>query len=310
MSKSILRVEHLTHRYGSKTAVNDLSFEIGSNGVLGLLGSNGAGKSTTINILCGALNPTVGNVFIDGINIRKNQIASKKLIGFLPQKAPLYKDLTVDEYLEYCGKIRLLKGEALKKGISDVKELCNIAHYSKTLIRNLSGGYQQRVGIAQAIIHNPKLVVFDEPTNGLDPNQVLEVRKLIQNISREKAVLLSTHILSEVQATCKNVIMIEKGDMVFSGSMQSFNNYVEPNTISLYLENPPKEKILLEIEGVREIKGSGNRITIQTDEVKQTSKRLIEKSTKENWGLLEIFTIKNSLDDIFSELSSQKQIKE
>ncbi|GAA3604938.1 ABC transporter ATP-binding protein [Flavivirga amylovorans] len=304
MVNSILKVQNLTHYYGNKVAVNDISLEIKSNGVLGLLGSNGAGKSTTINILCGVLSPTKGDVFINGINIRNNQIASKKLIGFLPQKAPLYFDLTVNEYLEYCAKIRLIPNVKIRNAVERVKQLCNISHFSKALIRSLSGGYQQRVGIAQAIIHDPKLVVFDEPTNGLDPVQVLEVRKLIQTISKDRAVLLSTHILSEVQATCSNIIMIEKGNKVFSGSIEDFNNYVAPNTLSIKMILPPELEEFLLICGVEEVDFKNEIILVKTNDIIKTSKAIIERSIKSNWGLIEIFPLKNSLDDVFAELSS------
>ena len=187
-----------------------------------------------------------------------------------------------------------------------VKERCSLIHFSKTLLRNLSGGYQQRVGIAQAIIHNPRLVVFDEPTNGLDPVQVLQVRKLIQEISEERAVLMSTHILSEVQATCRDIIMIEQGDMVFSGSMASFNNYIEPNTLSLVMEYPPTSEVFKQIKGLEEIDYQGDRIRIKTNSIDEFSKMIIAKSVEHNWGLKEIYPEKNSLDDIFSMLSNSK----
>src|SRR5690606_19092934 len=145
-----------------------------------------AGKSTTMNILCGVINQTSGDVFIDGINVRENPVQAKKLIGFLPQKAPLHLELTVDEYLTHCAHMRLVPNHRIKESVNFVKEKCGISHFSKRVLSNLSGGYQQRVGIAQAIIHSPKLVVLDEPTNGLDPNQILEVRKLIKEIARER----------------------------------------------------------------------------------------------------------------------------
>ncbi|MDO7744559.1 MAG: ABC transporter ATP-binding protein, partial [Pedobacter sp.] len=173
MKNSIVRIEHLSHRYSKDWAIRDINFEIEQNGILGLLGSNGAGKSTTMNILCGVLNQTEGQVYIDGINLRQDPEKAKRLLGFLPQNAPLHLDLTVDEYLTYCANIRDIKPSQIKQAVAAVKEKCGIAHFSKRLISNLSGGYKQRVGIAQAIIHKPKLVVLDEPTNGLDPNQIL-----------------------------------------------------------------------------------------------------------------------------------------
>ena len=176
MEETIVRVEHLSHRYSIQWAIKDINFEIKKKGVLGLLGSNGAGKSTTMNIICGVLSQTAGEVYINGINTRENPVEAKKQIGFLPQKPPLYPDLTVDEYLTHCALMRLVNKHQVKKVVEEAKERCQIAHFSKRLIRSLSGGYQQRVGIAQAIVHKPQFVVLDEPTNGLDPNQIIEIR--------------------------------------------------------------------------------------------------------------------------------------
>ncbi|HEY0273643.1 MAG TPA: ABC transporter ATP-binding protein, partial [Chitinophaga sp.] len=239
MKQNIVSIEHLSHRYGREWAIRDINFEIGPVGVLGLLGSNGAGKSTTMNILCGVLNQTEGNVYIDGIDLRKKPEAAKKLLGFLPQNAPLHLDLTVKQYLAYCAFIRGIPRRQVTQAVEEVMRKCAIDHFADRLLRNLSGGYRQRAGIAQAIIHKPKLVVLDEPTNGLDPNQILEVRKLIKEIAAERAVLFSTHILSEVQAICKDIKMIENGRVVFAGSMDAFNNYIAPNSMLVYMDNPP-----------------------------------------------------------------------
>ena len=224
MQESIVKLEHLSHRYSKDWAVRDISFEIHKTGIVGLLGSNGAGKSTTMNILCGVLSQTEGKVTIDGIDLRENPEEAKKRIGFLPQNAPLYLELTVDEYLTYCAPLRLIPKAQIKAAVEEVKKKCGVAHFSKRLIGNLSGGYRQRVGIAQAIIHKPLLVVLDEPTNGLDPNQILEVRSLIKEIAAERSVIFSSHILAEIQATCYDIIMIEGGKMVFSDTMELFNN--------------------------------------------------------------------------------------
>lgn len=173
------------------------------------------GKSTTMNIMCGVLKQTEGDVYIKGISISKNPVEAKRHIGFLPQVPPLHPDLTVEEYLEYCAELRHIPDREVKKAIQEVMVRCGISHFAKRVIHNLSGGYQQRVGIAQAIIHNPELVIFDEPTNGLDPNQIVEIRHLIKEIAEERTVILSTHILTEVQATCDYIRMIEQGSMVF-----------------------------------------------------------------------------------------------
>ena len=228
MEKSVVRVENLSHRYNVQWAIRDINFEIDQRGVVGLLGSNGAGKSTTMNIICGVLKQTQGEVYVEGINFRENPVEAKRNIGFLPQKPPLYMDFTVDEYLTYCADLRMVDKRDVNKAVDEAKARCGITHFSCRLVRNLSGGYQQRVGIAQAIVHNPKFVVLDEPTNGLDPNQIVEVRHLIKEIAEERSVLLSTHILSEVQATCEEIKMIEQGQLVFSGTLDQFDNYIQP----------------------------------------------------------------------------------
>ena len=230
-----MKVEHLFHRYSVHWAVKDINLEISKNGIYGLLGSNGAGKSTTMNIMCGVLKQTEGDMFIRGIDTRKHPVETKRLIGFLPQKAPLHVDLTVEEYLKHCANMRDIPGKQVGEAIDRVLEQCNITHFRNRLIRNLSGGYQQRVGIAQAIIHNPDFVVLDEPTNGLDPNQIAEVRNLIKKIAEDRTVILSTHILPEVHAVCDHIFMIENGQLIFSGTVRDFDNYIIPNTIFVSL---------------------------------------------------------------------------
>ena len=256
MENSIVRVEHLSHRYSVHWAIKDISFEIAENGVVGLLGSNGAGKSTTMNIICGVLNQTEGNVFINGINLREDSVEAKKYIGFLPQQPPLYTDLTVGEYLKHSAFLRLMPAEEVPRAVERALERCAITHFRDRLIKNLSGGYQQRVGIAQAIVHNPKFVVLDEPTNGLDPNQIVDIRNLIREIAEEHAVLLSTHILSEVQAICDDIKMIEHGRLVFSGSMEDFDNYIAPESFVIKLGRAPGKAVLASLcenKGVEEL---------------------------------------------------------
>ena len=227
MENSIVKVEHLSHRYSVQWAIRDIDFEINQRGILGLLGSNGAGKSTTMNIICGVLKQTEGNVYINGINLRENPVEAKKNVGFLPQKAPLHLDFTVDEYLTYCAELHMVDKTRIKAAVDEAKERCGITHFSKRVLRNLSGGYQQRVGIAQAIVHNPKFVVLDEPTNGLDPNQIVEVRHLIKEIAEERSVLLSTHILSEVQLIADDIGIIANGTLGYEGEMQRSGNLEE-----------------------------------------------------------------------------------
>lgn len=308
MEKSIVRVENLSHRYGGSTwAIRDISFDIGQKGVLGLLGSNGAGKSTTMNIICGVLNQTAGHVYINDIDVREHPQEAKKHLGFLPQKPPLHPELTVDEYLVYCANLRSIPSSAIRSAVDRAKEKCGIAHYSKRLIRNLSGGYQQRVGIAQAIVHRPQFVVLDEPTNGLDPNQIVEIRHLIKEISADHSILLSTHILTEVQATCDHIRMIEHGQLVFAGTIQEFDGYIEPSSFLVALETPPATERLMEIPGVESIELLDPPfIRVRFSGSADIVKRMVELSVAHHWQLTEIRVEKSSMDEIFAELSNKK----
>ncbi|MNK33370.1 putative ABC transporter ATP-binding protein YxlF [compost metagenome] len=306
MKQSIAKIANLSHRYSRDWAIKDISFEVTEKGILGLLGSNGAGKSTTMNILCGVINQTEGDVFIDGINVRNNPVEAKKLIGFLPQKAPLHMELTVDEYLTHCAYMRSIPASEIKNSLEVAKAKCGISHFSKRVLSNLSGGYQQRVGIAQAIIHNPKLVVLDEPTNGLDPNQILEVRKLIKEIAEDRSVILSTHILSEVQATCDNIIMIEHGNIVFADTMHAFNNYIEPNSLILILDILPEIAELEAIPGITKAELlHSNHFRLHFNTGPTITKTIIRACQDKNWALAEIYLEKSSLDGIFAQLSKK-----
>jgi len=304
--KTIVAVKNLSHRYSKDWAIKDINFEIHQRGVLGLLGSNGAGKSTTMNIMCGVLDQTQGEVFINGINLAENPLQAKKHIGFLPQNAPLHLELTVDEYLTHCAYLRHIKKSKIKSAVDTSKEKCGISHFSNRLISNLSGGYRQRVGIAQAIIHNPALVVMDEPTNGLDPNQVKAVRKLIKEIAQERAVILSTHILPEVHACCDGIKMIEQGKVVFSGSIDEFNNYIVPHSMILNLENVPDIKQICMIKGISQAEFINPKsIRIHFDGGQDVAETIIQASVKQNWQLRELSFERSSLEEVFASLSDQ-----
>jgi ABC-2 type transport system ATP-binding protein len=306
MHDPIVKIEHLSHKYSSSWAIRDINIEIGQTGIVGLLGSNGAGKSTTMNILCGVLNQTEGKVLINGIDMQADPKSAKKQIGFLPQNPPLYMDLTVDEYLTHCAYLRLMEKDKIPSALEDAKERCGIGHFSARLIRNLSGGYRQRVGIAQAIIHRPKLVVLDEPTNGLDPNQIIEVRALIREIAVDRAVIFSTHILSEVQVLCKEIKMIEGGRIVFSDTMDAFNNYVEPHSVLMHMENPPSAEELMRIPGATRVDLLTERqIRLYFNGDHGITGRIIADSVRYGWELREISLDKSSLDEIFAQLSNK-----
>ena len=308
MEETIVRVEHLSHRYSVDWAIRDINFEVKDKGVFGLLGSNGAGKSTTMNIICGVLNQTEGEVWINGINLRQNPVEAKKFIGFLPQRPPLYLNMTVEEYLTYCANLRLMEPTEIGKAVENAMERCGVTHFRSRLLRNLSGGYQQRIGIAQAIVHRPKFVVLDEPTNGLDPNQIVEIRKLIRELSADHAIMLSTHILPEVQATCDEIRMIEHGKVVFTGSMDDFDNYVAPTSFVATFGNAPSLDVfrqLPEIVAVDDLDDRRYRFHFSGGD-EQITEKMIATSVEKGWQLEEIQLERLSLDEIFARLSGKK----
>ena len=304
--KSIVQAVGLSHRYTTSWAIRDVNIEINGTGIYGLLGSNGAGKSTTMNILCGVLNQTQGEVYINGIDIRKQPIAAKKHIGFLPQTAPLYLDLTVREYLRYCMRLRLMNERDIPAAMAEVLKKCGIDQVRDRLIKNLSGGYRQRVGLAQSIVHKPKLVILDEPTNGLDPLQIVEVRHLIREIAEERTVILSSHVLSEIQQLCQDIIMIEKGRVVFSDSMEAFANYNVPQSMLIEFENAPSPETLGQVRGVNRVE----RVNAQTVRVfyngdKSVSEAIIAASVQNGWRLVQLSIERNSMDEVFKQLTNQ-----
>ena len=307
MENPIVRVEHLYHRYtSSRWAIEDINFQIDDAGVVGLLGSNGAGKSTTMNIICGVMRQTAGEVYIGGINTLKEPVKARKLIVFLPQKPPLYPDLTVDEYLRFCAEIQWMDKKKIKSAIAAAEERCGITHMKDRLLRNLSGGYQQRVGLAQAILHDPKFVVLDEPTNGLDPNQILEVRQLIKDIAVDRTVMLSTHILSEVQATCSSIKMIEHGRVVFSGSTEDFDNYIEPNTLYLEFDQLPEMDELMKLPGIKRAEALDNHgVRLWYDGERGTIKQVMREAVSRGWDMIELRKEKSSMEAVFAKLSGK-----
>lgn len=306
MKDPIIKVEHLSHRYSVQWAIRDINFEITENGVYGLLGTNGAGKSTTMNIICGVLKQTEGDIYIQGINMREDPVKAKRHIGFLPQKPPLHSDLTVEEYLMHCAKLRQVPGRELKRAVSEVMERCGVKHFAKRIIHNLSGGYQQRLGIAQAIVHNPDFVVLDEPTNGLDPNQIIEVRHLIKEIAQERTVILSTHILTEVQAICDYIHMIEQGRMVFSGTVEEFDNYIIPSTLIVSMVSMPPIEELRAITGIVKAEELGpGKARLHYSDGADIMERIVAMSVAREWRLTEIYFEKGSMNAVFAELSQK-----
>ena len=304
----VVHVEHLSHRYAKDWALKDVNFAIEKGVIVGLLGSNGAGKSTCMNIICGVLHPTKGNVQINGISIREQPLEAKRQIGFLPQQAPLHTELTVDEYLRHCAGLRGMGSRNASAAIDDVKEKCGIAHFSNRLIGALSGGYRQRVGLAQAILHGPALVVLDEPTNGLDPNQIREVRKLIKDIAVDCTVLLSTHILSEVEVMCSDIKMIEQGLIAFEGTVGDYVNMVEPRSLIAAFERLPPKEALCNVPGVEHVLFiNQNKIRLTFSGGAEIAEALIVHCVKKGWRLREISLERDTLEEVFARISQTEQ---
>lgn len=310
MEDAVLKIEHLSHRYSASWAVRDVNFEVNRHDICGLLGSNGAGKSTIMNIVCGILRQMSGKVTVAGIDIRENPLEAKKHLGFLPQNPPIYMDFTVEEYLVHAAEMRRIPDKVIPEAVKDVMEKCGVVHFRNRLLKNLSGGYRQRVGIAQAIIHKPDLVVFDEPTNGLDPMQVLAVRQLLREIARTSTVLISTHILSEVQAVCNKIVMVERGKLIFKGSVGDFDNYIVPDTILVKVHSehgPVMWDGIAAISGVESLGDDCYRVRF-ADEA-EAMENIVSICVEKGWHLEEMTLERSSLDVIFSELTKKRSKK-
>jgi ABC-2 type transport system ATP-binding protein len=289
-------------------AVDDISFTLKRGEILGFLGPNGAGKSTTMQMLTGNLSPTHGQIKIAGIDLMDNPIDAKARIGYLPDTPPLYKDLSVDEYLGYCARLNRIPRARIKQAIDQSKERCGLTEHGKRIINNLSKGYQQRVGIAQAIIHSPDVVIMDEPTVGLDPIQMVEIRKLIKELGETHSVMLSSHILPEIQTICNNVQIINQGRLIFNASIETLNQQMQTPTLAMYCSRAIKIEKLQALAGISKVDQQGEKYLIQCagqgqDEAIKLSQQLIEMAAQNQWGLYEIYREKYSLEDVFMSLT-------
>lgn len=296
----------LTRLYGGRAAVSDVSFHLAKGQVLGFLGPNGAGKSTTMKMLTGNLAPSAGSVKICGIDMIEHPKEAKALIGYLPEMRPLYKEFTVDEYLTIAARLHRVSGKHIKKAVETAKERCGLTHMSKRLIENLSNGYQQRVGIAQAIIHNPMVVILDEPTVGLDPIQIRDIRALIKEIGQEHSVIVSTHILPEVEMVCDHVQIIDKGKLVFNGGIDVLKRQRIGNKLLLGFRRTPTDTALLQIPGITEVEQVDGMVRVRFAEGQSPHEAIVEAAVKEGWGLYQIAPDQTSLEDVFVQLTYQE----
>ena len=303
----MIKIEHLTKNYGSMCAVDDISFSIESGETVGFLGPNGAGKSTTMNILTGYLSGTSGRVTIDGIDILTDPLGAKKLIGYLPEQPPLYLDMTVDEYLNFNYDF---KGCTLPRRphLSEICEVVKISDVRNRLIKNLSKGYRQRIGIAQALIGNPKVIIFDEPTVGLDPKQIIEIRSLIRTLGKDHTVILSTHILQEVQAVCDRIVIINKGKIVADEKTENITRVTENNRrFNAKICGPQKEILAMlkatsgitYAEALAEKDGDAYTYLIESEYGVDIRKKLFFSLSERGWALIGLEALGMSLEDIF-----------
>ncbi len=300
----LIQVENLTRVYGNTIAVNQVSFTLNKGEVLGFLGPNGAGKSTCMQMITGSLAANSGQISINGYDLIDHPIEAKSCLGYLPENPPVYRELTVDEYLIYCAKLHRIPAGQIKSALQQAKAHCALEDVSRRLIGNLSKGFQQRVGIAQAIIHQPLVVILDEPTVGLDPIQIREIRSLIKSLRQEHSVILSTHILPEVQATCDRVQIIRRGEMIYNASIEELNQRGSSNQLKVAFKQPPDEQALLALQGVTTVNSiDAQRYQIQF-ETTEFAQSLVEASVKQQWGLFELIPEHTSLEQIFVELTT------
>ncbi|MBL1277965.1 MAG: ATP-binding cassette domain-containing protein [Ectothiorhodospiraceae bacterium] len=317
-SSTLINVEQLTRYYDGekssdvsngqrKAAVDNISFEVRRGEVLGFLGPNGAGKSTTMRMITGNLAPSHGRIFINGIDILDHPKRAKAHIGFLPEQPPVYRELSVDEYLQFCARINRIPRHKQATAVETAKQRCGLTDVNRRLIGNLSKGYQQRVGIAQAIIHLPAVVVLDEPTVGLDPIQIREIRHLIRDLSQDHGIILSTHILSEVQATCDRVQIINQGRLILNDSIDGLTRHMQTSRLLLRTTNAANIEILRRIDGVEAVNvlAEGGCL-IQHYPETNPAPAIAQATVEHQWQLLELSPQRRSLEDIFVDITTNE----
>jgi ABC-2 type transport system ATP-binding protein len=300
----------LSRRFGTHIAVNALDLELHRGEVLGLLGPNGAGKTTTMQMLTGNLAPSTGAIRICDIDLLEAPVLAKARIGYLPETPPLYRELNVGEYLHLAARLHRVAKAQRAAAVALAMQRCGLAAVGKKLIGALSKGYQQRVGIAQAIVHEPDVVILDEPTVGLDPNQILDIRALIRELGDKHSVILSTHILPEVEAVCDRVQIMHHGDVVFSNTIAGLRDFQRGRTVTLSLHRPPAISTLREIAGIVAVEAAGDgRFRIRFAPDADATAALVSRAGAEDWGLHELTPAQTSLEDVFVHLTREDTVR-
>jgi ABC-2 type transport system ATP-binding protein len=303
-----IEVSHLVKQYGHQKAVDDLSFTVHKNEIVGFLGPNGAGKSTTLKIATGYLTATSGTVKIDGIDVIQHPLEVKKRIGYLPEHNPLYMDMFVHEYLRFSGKFFGIKGKVLKARTAKVVEMCQLGVEQNKKIGQLSKGYRQRVGLAQALLHEPEVLILDEPTTGLDPNQIIEVRELIKTISSEKTVLFSTHIMQEVQALCDRVLIINNGLLVANDSLSNILEGSAKQVLEIEFETSIEEAKLHEFKGIKQVLRKDNNIyEIELGFSEDARPEMMKHIANLGLPLIGIKQKETTMEEVFNSLTQSKE---
>ncbi len=306
-----IEVENLTKSYGSEKAVNNISFTINTGEVVGFLGPNGAGKSTTMKMITCFLAAQSGTIRLQDFTVDRDPGEFKKRIGYLPENNPLYAEMALIDYLRFCAEIQGVPGGEISDRIARMIDVCGLEREKSKKIMELSKGFRQRVGLAQAMIHDPEILVLDEPTSGLDPNQIIEIRKLIKKLGREKTVILSSHILSEVEATCDRILIINRGKIVADGTAMNLRQQASGREILTVQveagEGSPVEKDLLglaTVETVKPVEGKEGFYTIQSKPDSSSRKAVFDLCVQNKWYLLEMVGNETSLEDIFRKLTN------
>lgn len=303
-------VKNLTKQYGKQRAVDNLSFEVKTGEILGFLGPNGAGKTTTMKAITGYITPTEGTIAIGKYLVDSNTNKTKQLIGYLPEHNPLYPDMCVIDYLRYVAQLQCVKPSKINDRILEMINICGLEGEKHKLICELSKGYRQRVGLAQALIHDPQVLILDEPTTGLDPNQIVEIRELIKKISTEKTIILSSHILAEVEATCDRILIINKGKIVADSTAAQLRKTAHGNElINATIEDADSDSVVRvlqaidTIEMVDIINNKPNSYEIHSHAGMSSKRNIFKACVKNNWVLTELSSVETKLEDIFRELT-------
>ena len=313
----MIEVKNVSKMYGAFPAISDISFRVESGEILGFLGPNGAGKSTTMKIITGFMPPTAGEVSIAGYDVVTESLEARKHIGYLPETVPLYSDMNLKDYLQYMGKLRGMSADRIAQRIPEVIDICNLGDYYNTIIAKLSKGFKQRVGIAQAILHEPDVLVLDEPTIGIDPIQVVETRQLIKNLGGEHTLIISTHILPEVSQICERVIIIHEGQVIAEDTPENLAlRLVGSERVDLDVKGPQQDVLvaLRDVEGVREAvridgaPGSVPRYRVQSELGVEVRADLASMVINSGWDLLRLDGVIMSLEEIFLRLTTEDEV--